>query len=93
LDTSIGVLNNPDIKAFVAKSGGIDKSFSVYPPMTQAYYGEQLIYLLRCLPLQTGFETFLPIANSSNGNVTNHRVSVEGRDLVVTPAITVVGNH
>jgi len=53
-----------------------------------AYDSEQIIYLLRCMPLQTGYETILPIFNNSRGSLSNQRISVEGRESIVTPAGT-----
>ena len=50
------------------------------------YDSKQIIYLLRCLPLRTGFETNLPVFNENS--ITNRRISVEGREVVVTPAGT-----
>jgi len=60
------------------------QTFYAFDPTTQFYYREQIIYLIRCLQLKTGFEISLPIFD--NGYITNQRISVEGRETVVTPA-------
>jgi tetratricopeptide (TPR) repeat protein len=49
------------------------------------YDKDQFIYLLRSLPLQTGFETIFSIFGSS-GSVSGMKISVEGREPVTTPA-------
>jgi len=51
-----------------------------------AYDDEQIIYILRCLPLQMGFETTIPIFK--NGIIMGRKISVESHERVVTPAGT-----
>jgi tetratricopeptide (TPR) repeat protein len=53
---------------------------------TAVYDSEQIVYLLRRLPLQMGFETTIPLYGSSG--LTNQRISVVSREHVTTPAGT-----
>jgi len=79
----------PD-RVVVSKESGDGKSVNeLLLPMTSAVYdSNHIVYLLRVLPLQTGFETTIPIFNSAAGSVTMQRIAVEGQETVVTPAGT-----
>ena len=71
----------------VRRQGGMVTSVD----LPSVYYdSSQIFFLIRCLPLRMGFETTLPIFNSSYGSgsmtMSNQRISVEGRETVVTPA-------
>jgi len=57
-----------------------------FPVKDAVYDINQIIYLIRCLPLQAGFETILPIFDGDS--ITNQMISVQGRETVVTPAGT-----
>jgi len=82
----------PDRVVFTREEPGTGKSASVnellLPTNTAVYHHDQIVYLLRALPLQAGFETTLPVFNSSGGSVTMQRISVKGREPVVTPVGT-----
>jgi tetratricopeptide (TPR) repeat protein len=74
-------------------SGAKMQTFYVYENMPAVYDNEQIIYLLRCLPLQKGFEITVPIFNSYGNNssasaVVNRIIRVDGREPVITPAGT-----
>ena len=83
--STISYLPNSGI---ISRKSGTEKLLNeVRLPMT-VYDSKQIIYLLRCLPLQMGFETTIPIFNSSNDSISVRRISVEDRESIVTPAGT-----
>lgn len=58
-------------------------------PLTRTAYNEnQIIYLLRSLPIKEGFETTLPIFKSSDGSIVDIKVTVEGREKITVAAGT-----
>lgn len=59
-----------------AKTMDFRLSRSVYDP-------NQVIYLLRCLPLREGFTTTLPVLKTSDGSVIDMKVVVEGRETII----------
>jgi hypothetical protein len=53
-----------------------------------AYSQDQIIYLLRCLPLKEGYETVLPVFKPSDGSIVDIKVTVEGREKITVAAGT-----
>ena len=88
LDKSLPVNYGTDYAMVWRWGTETNKTFNAYPLPDVIYDKEQIIYLLRCLPLKMGFETTLPLFNTSDGSTSNQRISVEGREQVVTPAGT-----
>jgi hypothetical protein len=59
-----------------------------YPLTRTAYNEDQIIYLLRCLPLREGYETTLPVIKTSDGSISDIKVTVEGREKITVTAGT-----
>jgi len=53
-----------------------------------AYDAWQLVWILRRLPLQPGFEATVPVFESSSGSFANVRFRVTGRETITVPAGT-----
>ncbi len=74
----------PDHIEIVDESGNEPKTTRL--PLEQpAYDAEQVIFLLRCLPLHEGFQTTLPILKISDGSIINLSVEVIGRETITVP--------
>ncbi len=56
-------------------------------PLNRTVYDEaQVPYLLRCLPLQEGFKTTIPVFDPSNATIYDQKVEVVGYETIEVPA-------
>jgi len=57
-----------------------------FPISGVAYEANQILHLVRCLPLKEGFRTNIPVFNKSTGSIINYKVTVVGLENVTVPA-------
>ncbi len=77
----------PDHAEITSNLGNASGTKSI--PLTRTTFLEEELYLLlRCLPLQVGFKTALPLLNVGKGSIYDMQITVVGREEVTVPAGT-----
>jgi hypothetical protein len=59
-----------------------------FPMPGMAYEDNQMLHLVRCLPLKEGFRTKIPVFNKSTGSIINYTVTVVALENITVPAGT-----
>jgi tetratricopeptide (TPR) repeat protein len=65
--------------------GGTESANQVSLDRT-VYDEAQVPFLLRCLPLQEGYKTTMPVFDPSNGSIYNEKIAVVARETIAVPA-------